>query len=234
MLTEIQNGKRVVIQSPRIEFKSPEALLEILTQIFLEFKMHSQHCISNAREARYFSLMAKSGKNKISVDTHMVNTYPDFVLAINNYNIFMKFVKDKIIINIINSDHNVFEIIINSDNKNDIFVTSNNKLSIYDMYLYFINIFEHLDDEYFIELYNTDKYIRVTFREYRDNTYFIKSILWIQEKKYKYINDDSYLVIIEEIVEEINKDQPPKLITFYDYIIDFIERFRKITQNIKN
>ncbi len=88
MLTEIENGKRVVIQSPRIEFKSPEALLEILTQIFQEFKIASQHCISNAREARYFSLMAKSGKNRISVDTHMVNTYPDLVLAINNYNIF--------------------------------------------------------------------------------------------------------------------------------------------------
>ena len=135
----------------------------------------------------------------------------------------MKFVKDTIIINIIDSDHNIFEIIINSDNVNDIFIMNNKKLSVYDMYLYFTNIFEHINNDYFIELYNTDKYIRITFREYKDNTYLIKSILWIQEKKYKYINDDSYLVIIEEIIEEINNTPPPS-ITFYDYIIGFVKR----------
>lgn len=135
----------------------------------------------------------------------------------------MKFVKDTIIINIIDLNHNIFEIIINSDNINDIFIVNNKKLSIYDMYLYFTNIFEHINNDYFIELYNTDKYIRITFREYKDNTYLIKSILWIQEKKYKYINDDSYLVIIEEIIEEINNTPPPS-ITFYDYIIGFVKR----------
>ena len=137
---------------------------------------------------------------------------------INEYNIFIKFVNDKIIINLINMQQNIFEIIINSENLNDILIINDNKLSLYGFYLVLIDLFELIND-YFIELFNNDKYIRITFR---DNSFNVKCILWIKEKKYKYIDDNSYLEIIDQVIEEINNT--PKTITFYDYIISLIKK----------
>lgn len=137
---------------------------------------------------------------------------------INEYNIFIKFVNDKIIINLIDMQQNIFEIIINSENLNDIFIINDNKLSIYGFYLILIDIFEQINDNYFIELYNNNKYIRITFR---DNSYMVKCMLWIKEKKYKYIDDNSYLEIIDQVIEEINK---PKPISFFDYVISLIKK----------
>ena len=137
---------------------------------------------------------------------------------INEYNIFIKFVNDKIIINLIDMQQNIFEIVINSETLNDIFIINDSKLSLYGFYLILIDIFEQINENYIIELYNNDKYIRITFR---DNSYVLKCILWIKEKKYKYIDENSYLEIIAQVIEEINT---PKQITFFDYIITLIKK----------
>ena len=83
MLTEIQNGKRVVIQSHLFDGR-----IDKITQVFQECKIMEESSARNAavdlKRYKYFSIMAKSGINKISILLDKEHEYPHFVLGINN------------------------------------------------------------------------------------------------------------------------------------------------------
>jgi len=81
-LTEIQKGKRVVIQSPLFD-----GSIDKITQVFRECKImeeSSQGWAVDLKRYKYFSIMAKSGINKISILLDKEHEYPHFVLGINN------------------------------------------------------------------------------------------------------------------------------------------------------
>jgi len=76
MLTEIKDGKRVVIQSHLFD-----GSIDKIVQVFQECKMEESIV---GKRYKYFSIMAKSGINKISILIDKEHEYPHFVLGINN------------------------------------------------------------------------------------------------------------------------------------------------------
>ncbi len=82
MLTEIENGKRVIVCGDMSLFLD----LDKISQFFKECKMEEsvQGWEVDLNKYRYFSLVAKSGINKINVLIEMEHEYPHFYIAVNN------------------------------------------------------------------------------------------------------------------------------------------------------
>ena len=77
MLTEIENGKRVIVCGDMSLFLD----LDKISQFFKECKMEEsvQGWEVDLNKYRYFSLVAKSGINKINVLIEMEHEYPIFI-----------------------------------------------------------------------------------------------------------------------------------------------------------
>ena len=82
MLTEIENGKRVIVCGDMSLFLD----LDKISQFFKECKMEEsvQGWEVDLNKYRYFSLVAKSGINKINVLIEMEHEYLHFYIAVNN------------------------------------------------------------------------------------------------------------------------------------------------------
>ncbi len=147
--------------------------------------------------------------------------------CIKNYNIFIKFQNDKIIINMIDMEQNIYENIISNYNSHYIFIinSSNEISSLINLYDYIVMLFDEIQNKYNIEIVNNNKYIHLTFRESNNSGNNIKCMLWIKIQKYKNISDDTYLEIITEeiakIEENVRKEQLPK--SYYEQFIIYIQ-----------